>query len=608
MKPAKERLSMSLLTPEQLKTIKPRQFSESQEYSVWKRGIVRRRLELIDRLLSLGEWISNTRMMEEINELYLDAPNEYCYQELTPPHRLIESKEGSRKRFESALSLMFAGTIRQDRFALNNILRIVGKEHIFEKKDGEGIEGWYRYNTKYSIFEKYTINDIEFDDYELANSIPIVLDTIQTDFKVGNKDSYLEEATDSISTLDLSTINSISLLSAMDKALKQARTINKNRIENILEKVVELYDEQKKGWEREYLKAMNEAYIAASHPAADVEQDLLFHIRLALIDATIRNREDGSVRSLLHGYANLLPLLKKVSKDIQDAPELCDEMPEFIDIIAASLKHYSFVYSDYELMTQELEAHYSVCKSNGLIYEDYALLIAINRFIYPQEWIYSERLYECLNNLIAFYHSDPQESLYRNWMLLLFYYLRFYLFAANNGFPPSSFSELTLIRFKLISSFEPDDVVIMVAKHFPEDEFHDLLNAREEIYHTQFVEVMVLQDLRFDMSEISRALIHNNYSKLEGIPTDTIISIYTEMLRRFCHYSDVIPYIPKDALLNCRLSLALIHDHLGNKDALSYYHAVEHMVEAKEWRPSDDMLFYVKDRIATLSGQKLSSQ
>lgn len=245
MKPAKERLVLSTLTPEQLKAITSKQFAESKEYFDWKngvkdkdgnviqKGIVRRRLELLDRLLSTGEWISNTRMMEEINELYIDAPNDDCYKEPTPPHRSIESKEGGRKRFESALSLMLAGTVRQDRYSLNNILRMVGKEHIFDRIDGYGIEGRYRYKTKYSIFEKYTINDIEFDDYELANSIPLVLEAIQTDFKIGDDNSYLEEVADNIENLDLATIKSINLLSSLAKALKQARVINKNLIQII---------------------------------------------------------------------------------------------------------------------------------------------------------------------------------------------------------------------------------------------------------------------------------------------------------------------------------------------------------------------------------------
>ena len=60
MKPAKERLVLSSLTPEQLKAVKPKEFAESKEYFDWKngvkdkdgnviqKGIVRRRLELLD--------------------------------------------------------------------------------------------------------------------------------------------------------------------------------------------------------------------------------------------------------------------------------------------------------------------------------------------------------------------------------------------------------------------------------------------------------------------------------------------------------------------------------------------------------------------------------
>ena len=75
MKPAKERLVLSALTSEQLEAITPKQFGESKEYFDWKNGvkdkdgnviqegIVRRRLERLDQLLSTGEWISSTRTL-----------------------------------------------------------------------------------------------------------------------------------------------------------------------------------------------------------------------------------------------------------------------------------------------------------------------------------------------------------------------------------------------------------------------------------------------------------------------------------------------------------------------------------------------------------------
>ena len=66
------------------------EFTNSQEFKDWKKDIAKRRLETIDGLLSSGEWISNTQMMEAVNKLYLVAPNEDC-EDPDVPHQIIES-------------------------------------------------------------------------------------------------------------------------------------------------------------------------------------------------------------------------------------------------------------------------------------------------------------------------------------------------------------------------------------------------------------------------------------------------------------------------------------------------------------------------------------
>ena len=228
--------------------ITPDNFKNSPEFKQWKKGIVRRKLEKLDELLSSGEWISNSRMIEEVNALYLEAPNDECYIS-DVPHRILQSKETNLKRpYESVLYLTYAGTIRQDRKTIHDILRLVGKEHLQETtNEGDGTEGSYRYRTNYSIFDRYTINDIEFDDYELYKSVPVVLEAVQSGLKTGEKDTYLEEVANDIMNLDFATTQSISLLSTLDKALKQAWAINNNIVSSLLDNVFGIYDGQKGG-------------------------------------------------------------------------------------------------------------------------------------------------------------------------------------------------------------------------------------------------------------------------------------------------------------------------------------------------------------------------
>lgn len=68
--------------------ITPDNFKNSPEFKQWKKGIVRRKLEKLDEFLSSGEWISNSRMIEEVNALYLEAPNDECYIS-DVPHRIL---------------------------------------------------------------------------------------------------------------------------------------------------------------------------------------------------------------------------------------------------------------------------------------------------------------------------------------------------------------------------------------------------------------------------------------------------------------------------------------------------------------------------------------
>ncbi len=581
-----------------------KEWQNSEEYRVWKngapaknglpavKGIVRRRLEKIDELLSSGEWVSTSKMLEEINKLYLDAPNDECYYSSKVFCKIVEAKEGSKKNYERALSLTYAGIVRQDRLQITNILKIVGKEHIYEKTDeGEGPECSYRYNTKYSIFDRYTINDIEFDDYELYKSVPVVLETIQSELKTGEEDAYLDEVANNIQNLDFATTNSINLLSTLDKALKRARAINNNIVSALLDHVFDIYDGQKKGWEKEILKKTVNAYAAASHPAAEFDKGLLYYIRLLIIITKI---VDGA-------ESDILDLLKKELKDANN-PELSSKYPDVEEFVVTAIKYYVFEFSDYEGMANELEKHYEACKKEKHIIEDYGLMIAIHAFIYPEEWQYHERMHTCLCNLVEFYKCVPERDDYVSWMLLLFVCLKQYMETAKDGKPACSFSDWSRLKFELITSIKPDSIGNMVYEKAPDDDLHAMLDEVNLADQGRFVEYMVLTDMRFDLADVLHSLVDGNDDYLQYISAEEAQLMYEELLLRFTKLDNVFAEAENSALLNCRLSLALLHDSLSHeKEALEYYSSIKYMYDKGDVFLADNLSQLVKQRITDLS-------
>lgn len=548
--------------------ITPDNFKNSPEFKQWKKGIVRRRLETLDELLSSGEWISNSRMIEEVNALYLEAPNDECYFS-DVPHRILEPKETNPKRpYESVLYLTYAGTIRQDRKTIHDILRLVGKEHLWETtNEGDGTEGSYRYITKYSIFDRYTINDIEFDDYELYKSVPVVLEAIQSGLKTGEKDAYLEEVANDIKDLDFATTQSISLLSTLDKALKQARAINNNIVSSLLDNVFGIYDGQKEGWEKEILKKSIDAYAAASHPVAEFDKSLLYYIRMLIIITKI---VDGA-------GSDILDLLRKELEESK-VLDLSSKYPEVVEFVPTAIKYYVFEFSDYEEMANELEKHYEACRKENRVTEDYGLMVAIHAFIYPEEWQYHERMHKCLCELIELYQGVSEMDDYVSWMLLLFVCLKQYMERAKNGTPDCSFSDWSRLKFELISSLKPDSIGNMVYEKAPDDDFHAMLDEVNLADQGRFVEYMVLTDMRFDLSDVSHSLMEGKDDYLQYISAEEALRMYEELLLRFTKLDNVFAEAENSALLNCRLSLTLLHDTLNNKEeALKYYLAIDKM-------------------------------
>ena len=567
------------------------EFKNSSEYKEWKRSIVRRRLERLDQLLSSGEWISNSRMIEEVNELYLEAPDDECYFS-SVPHKIIKSKEGSEKKYRTALNLAYALTVRQDRFAINKILRIVGKDHIWERKDdGDGTEGSYRYKTKYSIFEKYTVNDIQFDDYELANNVPVVLDTIQAGLKTGDDDPYLEEVTKNIEDLDFATTQSITLLTTLAKALKRAQAFNNNLVSTLLDKVFNIYDAQEDGWERKILKNTINAYRAASHPEADFDKKLLFYIRLLIIITKI---VDGA-------GADILEYLRKEYEDLTD-PDISSEYPEVEEFVVAAIKYYVFEFCDYDGMALVLEEHYKECMEANKVIEDYGLMIAIHAFIYPEEWQYDEDMHESLDNLIALYNRIEEKDDYVRWMLLLFICLKQYIEAAKNGPRASSFSEWSRLKFELISSFPPDSIADLVYNNAPDDDLHAMLHVGDLADQAKFVEYMVLTDMRFDLKDVINSLVDGNDDYKKYLSPEDARRMYGELLLRFTKMNGLFAVAENSALLNCRLSLALLYDSLSHKkEALEYYVTVKGMYENGDVELSDKLHLLVSKRIDQLT-------
>lgn len=563
-----------------------KEFKESAEYKTWKKNIVRRRLERLDQLLSTGEWISNTQMMEAVNELYIEAPDE-CYHSIEPPHKVIEEKEGSRKKYLSILYLMHSGTIRQDRKTIHDILRMVGKDHIWEAKDmPKGTEGYYRYSTTYSIFEKHSINDIPFDDYELYKSVPVVLDTIQSELKT-DKDTYLTELTNHIGDIDLATENSLTLLSTLSQALKRAQTLNKNRVSILLNKVYDIYDKKNEGWEQGILKNILNAYYSAAHPDADFDIALLFYLRLMLIMTKIINGDDGDI----------LELLNEELVDL-NLSEVVPVNPDVKDFILAGIKYYVFQSADYEGMAKELEKHYKICISANNIQEDYALMIAIHSLIFPDEWQYDETLVECLNNLITIYDKEHNKTDYHRWMLLLFTCIKQYTLASKNGTQASCFTELSKYKFNLLTAIKPDAIMVMVMNKAPEDDFHCMLNLVDLCDQARFVEYMIISDLRFDMSDILRSLINQDNQYLNYLTAKETQAIYEDLMIRFEKLDNVFSVVEHTGLLACKLSLALLHDSLSQrKEALQYYTAVMQMSDNNEVELSENLRTLIIERM-----------
>lgn len=567
-------------------------FMATEEFKTWKRGIVRRRLERLDKLLSSGEWISNSRMIEEINELYLNAPNDDCYASVIVPHRIIESKERSHEEYISRLYFTYAGTVRQDRYAIRDILRMMGKEHILENQDsGIGTEGSYRYSTAYSIFEKYTINDIEFDDYELSNSVPIVLNTIQSELKTGETDDFLEKVAHNLEDLDFATTQSINLLSALAKAMQRARAINNNHISNLLDKVFAIYDTQKEGWEKDIIKNSFNAYIAASHPEADFDRGLLIYIRLLIIITKII---DGAEQDILDYLYEELDSLNKF-----ETAEAYQDVKEFV---IACIKYFVFEFSDYKGMSLELEKHYRLCTETKSIPEDYALMIAIHSFIYPEEWQYAEEMHSCLCNLIELYENSSTNTEYVRWMQLLFICLKQYMEAAKGGSPKSSFSSWSMHKFELISSIKPDSIAKIVSTNAPEDDLHEMLHIGDLEDQARFVEYMIITDMRFDMSDILKSIIEQDGKYLEFMPTEKAIQIFEELLSRYERLNDIFDVPENSGRYACKQALALLHDSLKHKkEALFYYSSIEKMLRDNEIESNTGFLQQVQKRISILN-------
>ena len=596
---------MSELTPEQLSTITPKQFGESEEYRVWKKDIVIRRLKKLDQLLSNGGWISNTRMMEEINKLYLEAPNKDCDFSLTPSHKIVESKEGSRKKFESTLSLMFAGTIRQDRLTINNILRIVGKEHILEKKGGDGTEGSYRYNTKYSIFEKYTLDDIPFDDYELSNSIPVVLNTIKSELKTEaldtneKTDSYLIDVANDVRELTVSTLSSINLLSTLSQARKRAQLLVNSQISSLFHRGYDIIVAEEDNWVKEAYIVWKNIYRLASHPDADVDIETLFHYRYTFAFLRMFNERDYLV----------LELMKKAKEDIH-RPELSSLIPDYEDNISAVIKHFVFELVDYDGMSIELEKHYQECISSNSIIEDYGLMEAIHSFIYQDLFIHWEkhqqhdRFFKCLSKLIDLYSSYGVKNEYISWMLLLLDFAKLFS-GVQEGTATISHSELITMNYELLSAIGRTTISRLMQDNMHKARFLQIVVDPDLDIKSETVEYMVLTEMVSDMFDfIVELFLSKEEDEMEPLPAQETLSLFEMLLSRISRLDkkDIVFDRPVDSpLLKCNIALAMIHDVNDNdKEALHYFRAAENVYE-KEKIDLPELMDFVSYRIEALS-------
>jgi len=400
----------------------------SDEFINWKKEIVRKRLETLDNLLSSGEWISNTKMLEEVNKLYLVAPNEDCYDPVVP-HRIVESDEvKNNNTYERALSMAYSGTIRQDRLTINKILRIVGKEHIFEKKEeGEGVEGLYRYKTKYSIFEKHSISDIELDDYELYRSVPVIKDKPDEPKK---ENLHIEEVSDHIENLDFPTEQALKRITKAFDELQLIRDYNSYYFSNLLENAHNIYEAKHEGWEKELLKTLLYAYNVASHPQAGVDEAQLFRIRELLIWA----------KDITSDYRGIVALLKKqyMALDHLNLPsDVYDK-----DYILFQISYYAFASFDVEEMVKELNDYYISCSKHGNIIPNEALRYSLGHIREPNKWKYNELLLSKVDRLIAFIFSVDQRGVSAAEMLVGLFFLKLNIKAAGKGEKPISKDEI----------------------------------------------------------------------------------------------------------------------------------------------------------------------
>jgi hypothetical protein len=406
------------------------EFTNSQVFKTWKKDIAKRRLETIDKLLSSGEWISNTQMIKAVNELYLEAPNDDCYYS-SAPHRIIESKEGGKKKFEKALYLYFQYIVRQDRYKITSILKLLGKEHIYERLGGDGVEGAYRYNIKYSIFDKHSVYDGSYTDYEIFNENPPVEVKGDDTSKTEQAGPSAEES-EHIEQLDFPTIQALQRLKKAMVDLRRIRDINNYYVSNLLEKAYSIYDSGREGWATDYLRTLINAYDVASNPDSGFDKVKLMMIRALLISA----KDYGS------DYSGILTLLRKQHEDLLslDSVPDCFSEAEILYLI----RHFIFETYEWDEMVKELGKYYEACINEGKVIMDGDLHFALKCLCYsgPQKWEYNERLLSIVEKLIAFFFNVDESDYYVTGMLVSFFYLKLNIEAVYKGDRPITEDEI----------------------------------------------------------------------------------------------------------------------------------------------------------------------
>lgn len=187
-------------------------------------------------------------------------------------------------------------------------------------------------------------------------------------------------------------------------------------------------------------------------------------------------------------------------------------------------------------------------------------------------------------------------------MLLLFLCLKQYIEAAKNGPRTSSFSKWSRLKFALISSFPPDSIADMVYNKAPDDDLHAMLHIGDLADQAKFVEYMILTDMRFDLKDVLNSLVDGNEKYKEYLTAEEAQHMYEELLLRFTKLDGLFAAAENSALLNCRLSLALLHDSLSNeKEALEHFVAVKEMCDKGDVELSDNIFRLVNQRIDDLT-------